>query len=342
MDENREPARDSLQTPNTEDQKKLQSAGRYTQLAAVLVLLVATPLLMLSGLALALFFASPQRFDSLLARLPGEAVLRSVMIFAPAALVAIIVLAVLYALEPDEIELKRPTISPRPEGLRDFSERVMPQRLSAWFLPFSIPLFLMLIAIRSAAFLSPTRFDKLLGRIPGGELLGLLLGPGLLLLLLLIILAMRMTFGGRDKKAILPPRGFARVRQLLVAAGPARLAVGSMLLFSIPLLTLSLIALTGFQARPGRVLALLLQLPKEVLLRLGLLFAPTTLFIVVSLGVQFMIRRTIDEDTQPASSLANLSFLIQRYGSWALLGGLLVASAVIAGLVVGMSVLLLR
>lgn len=342
MDENREPANDILQTPNTEDQNQLQTAGRYPQLAAMAVLLVATPLLMLSGLALALFFAAPQRFDNLLARLPGEEVLRSVMIFAPAALVAIIVLAVLYALEPDEIEGEHPIVAPQSASLRELSEGILTQRLSAWFLPFSVPLFLLFIAIRSAAFLSPTSFANLLSRVPGGEFLALLLGPGLLFLLLLIILALRITFGGNDEKTVQPPRGFDRARQLLVAAGPARLAVGSMLLFSIPLLILSLLALTGFQARPGRVLALLLQLPKEVVLRLGLLFAPTSLFIVVSLGVQFMIRRTIDEDIQPASTLATLSFLIQRYGSWALLGGLLVASAVIVGLVVGVLVLLLR
>lgn len=339
MDEDPEPAGDISQNPDAVDQNRSQN---YTQLAAMLVLLIATPMLMLSGLALALFFAMPQRFNSLLARLPGESALRSVMIFAPAALVAIIVLAVLYALEPDEIEVERPSAASQSPDLREISEKFLLQRLGAWILPFSITLFLLFIAIRSAAFLSPTSFDNLLDRIPGGEIVGLLLGPGLLLLLLLIILALRMTFGGSDKKALLPVQGFDRAREFLLAAGPARLAVGSMLLFSIPLLFFSLLALTGFQARPGRVLDLLLQLPQEVVLRLGLLFAPTSLFIVVALGVQFMIRRTIDEDTPPASTLDTLLFFVQRYGSWALLGGLLVASSVIVGLIVGMMVLLLR
>lgn len=340
MDENEAQAPDSQQPPSMEEKDQPRGSGRYTRLAASLVLVVATPLLLLTGLALALFFAAPEIFNNLMARLPGEAALRSVMIFAPAALVAIIVLAVLYALEPDEIELERPAVSPQSNGLGEFSQSAVLLRLSAWFLPFSIPLALLLIAIRSAAFLSPARFDNMLDRLPGAEMLALLLGPGLLVLLLLIIVAIRTTFSGR--KQITVPRGIARLRRLLVTAGPARLAVGSMLLVSIPLLVLSLLALTGFQARPGRVLDLLLQLPKEVVLRLGLLFAPMSLFIVVSLGVLFMIRRSIGEDTKPVSTSADISFLIQRYGSWTLLGGLLVSSAVIVGLVAGMVVLLLR
>lgn len=337
MDENQDPTQDSLQTPRNEDRKNLQG---YTRLAASLVLVVATPLLMLTGLALALFFAAPQRFDSLMARLPGEAALRSVMVFAPAALVAIIVLAVLYAVEPDVVEAERPIVSPRSDPARDIAENVVLQQLSGWFLPFSIPLFLLMIAIRAAAFLSPSRFDNLLSRLPGDRLLAFLLGPGLLILLVLIAVAIRMTFGRPENETTPLPPVFVRTRQFLISAGPARLAVGSMLSFSIPLLILSLIALTGFQARPGRVLDLLLQLPKETVLRLGLLFAPTSLFIVVSLGVLFMIRRTIGEER--TQSATDLSFLIQQYGSWALLGGLLIASAVIVGVVVGMLVLLLR
>ena len=139
-----------------------------------------------------------------------------------------------------------------------------------------------------------------------------------------------------------------RVRSWLQSVGPERLAVGSVLLFSLPMLLLSLIALTGFLARPSRVLDLLTQLPKEVILRLGLLFLPSSLFIVVVLAVLFLPRRLVPERTRKRIFLQTGSFIdrifqyLISYGSWILYGGLTVALAVISGLVVGVIVLLLR
>jgi hypothetical protein len=105
-----------------------------------------------------------------------------------------------------------------------------------------------------------------------------------------------------------------------------------------------LLALTGFLARPSRVLDVLTQLPKEVIVRLGLLFGPSSLFIVVVLAMLFLIRRSVEvgQLVDPASRFANLSQTIYDAGSWLLLAGLMVASASVFGLAVGMIVLFLR
>ena len=111
---------------------------------------------------------------------------------------------------------------------------------------------------------------------------------------------------------------------------------------------ISLFALTGFLARPSRVLDLLTQLPKEVILRLGLLFVPSSLFIVVVLAVLFLPRRLITEQArarffQPAQSYFDRFFqYLLTFGSWILYAGLTIALASILGLVVGVIVLFLR
>jgi hypothetical protein len=139
-----------------------------------------------------------------------------------------------------------------------------------------------------------------------------------------------------------------RLRDWLGKVGPERLAVGTVLLFIIPMLIISLVALTGFLARPSRVLDLLTQLPKEVILRLGLLFLPSSLFIVVVLAVLFLPRRLLSDGSrermfkQSGSFIDRISQSAITYGSWILYGGLAVALAVILGLVVGVVVLLLR
>jgi hypothetical protein len=324
---------------------------RYTRIAATLVLLVAGPMLLISGSALAVFYASPERFNNFLARLPGEAAIRTVMIFAPASLVAIIVLALLYAVDPGTKEITRPQpavrIRPKPAPL-DWSTQDRRVNTGFWLLALSIPSFLFIVAMRSAGFLSPERFSNLLGRIPGGSLIELIIGPGFLILLLLALLGVLLYSGGREQVEV-RERSFAhKVRDWIGNIGPERLAVGAVLLFSIPMLVISLLALTGFFLRPTRVLDLLTQLPKEVILRLGLLFVPSSLFIVVVLAVLFLPRRLIAEVSRMSSSdsipstFDKIFQYLTSYGSWILLGGLTVALAIFLGLVVGVVVLMLR
>jgi hypothetical protein len=308
-------------------------------------------MLLISGSALALFYASPERFSNFLARLPGEAAIRTVMIFAPASLVAIIVLALLYAVDPGTKEITRPQpsvrLSPKPAPI-DRSTKEKRVNTGFWILALSIPSFLFIVSMRSAGFLSPERFSNVLGRIPGGSLIELIIGPGFLILLLLALLGALLFSGGREQVEAGERRFVHKVRDWIGNIGPERLAVGTVLLFSIPMLVISLLALSSFFLRPTRVLGLLTQLPKEVILRLGLLFAPSSLFIVVVLAVLFLPRRLIAEVSSMSSLDSSKSTFdrIFQYltasGSWIFLGGLTVALAVIMGLVVGMVVLLLR
>ncbi len=328
-----------------------KDGARYTRIAATIVLLVASPMLLISALALALFYASPDRFNNILARLPGEAAIRTVMIFAPAALLAIIVLALLYALEPPAAEIARPKPIQRSEPTSSAISWLTNERrvsLSSWLLVFTIPATLFIISLRSASFLSPERFDNFIGRLPGSVFLEFFMGVGFLILLLAgfvgLILFSGLSGGenGGERKISLS------VRRWLGNFGPERLAVGSVLIFSLPMLVISLLALTGFLARPSRVLDLLTQLPKEVILRLGLLFVPSSLFIVVVLAVLFLPRRLITEQArarffQPAQSYFDRFFqYLLTFGSWILYAGLTIALASILGLVVGVIVLFLR
>jgi hypothetical protein len=308
-------------------------------------------MLLVSGSALLLFFAMPDRFNNFLARLPGEAAIRTVLIFAPAALLAIIVLALLYALEPPVSET--PILEPisEPETAVSSVTLLTQERrlsLSTWLLALMLPTSLGIVAIRSASFLSPERFTNFIGRIPGGSIFEFVIGAGFLIILALMLLGLYLFAQPTEElEEEGQPIGL-RVRRWVGVVGPERLAVGTVLLFIIPMLILSLIALTGFLARPSRVLDLLTQLPKEVILRLGLLFLPSSLFIVVVLAVLFLPRRLLTERArgsifQQSGSLIDRVFeSLMTYGSWILYGGLTVALAVILGLVAGVVVLLLR
>ena len=89
-----------------------KATASFTRITATAVLVIAIPSLLLSSSALAVFYLAPDRFESILARLPGEAAIRTVLIFAPVTLLAIIVLALLYAFEKPPVELTRPVVVP--------------------------------------------------------------------------------------------------------------------------------------------------------------------------------------------------------------------------------------
>jgi hypothetical protein len=333
--------------PPSEGQELQPKAGitNPTRFVAVLVLLVATPLLLLTGLALGLFFVAPERFNDFLARLPGEAAIRTVMIFAPAALIAIIVLAVLYAAEPkaEETAPTQPFI-PAERKAREAGP-ISTVNLTGWFLVGALPALLLLIAVRSAGFLSPERFESFIGRLPATPIIQFTIGAGFPLLGLLVIVALIVFLTNPETPVVEERNWMFTVRDRLWEAGPARLGVSVVMIFGMPLLVLSLLALTGFIVRPARVLDVLIELPKEMILRLGLLFGPSSLFIVVVLAMLFLVRGSAGGT--PAALGAEpirpgIDRTLYTVGSWFLLGGLLVACASVSGLVLGMLVLVLR
>ena len=123
--------------------------GSTTRWVAGLLLVPSVPLLLLSVAALGLFYVAPQRFGELLERLPGDQYLRSALAFAPAVLLAFVVLAILYALErpePAEGEGSRDrrgvgapgvpaaAVGPRPQGRRPSRGRRRARRPSGFAL----------------------------------------------------------------------------------------------------------------------------------------------------------------------------------------------------------------
>jgi hypothetical protein len=325
--------------------------ARSTRLAATVILLVAAPLLLLSSLALALFYVAPTRFGNFLSRLPGEVAIRTVLFFAPVTLLAIVVLAVLYAFEKPVIEITRPRLIPVPEPKPKraaLSAGPALFRFAWWSLWLSIPILLASIAVRAAAFLSPSKFDSFLKRFPAESTMSVAVEAGPFLLILLVALELVALFTSRGTIPEGDQKGIPRMKRWLYRIGPARLAVGAVFIFTLPLLLASLLALLAFFSRPERTLDILTGLPKEVVLRMGLIFAPASLFVVVILAVLFLLQRSYSLQMDPAgqADITPESFTGWQvwawYGSWLLAGGVATANSAIFGLVVGMVVLLLR
>jgi hypothetical protein len=318
-------------------------ASSYTRVVATVILVVAVPMLLLSSSALALFYIAPNRFEGILARLPFEAAIRTVLIFAPVTLLAIIVLAVLYAFEKPSVEVTRPQVvrAVEPEGE---PITLSLQRVGWWVMWVAFAGLLMLIPIRAAAFLSPTHFENFLARLPGDRWLDFLIHTGPFLLLLVEFFAVTLFLGarikpsGRDEEVVLP------VMKWLRKIGPTRLTVGVVLTSGLPILILSLMALILFFTRTEDLLGLLSGLPGEVPLRMGLIFIPTSLTIVITLAVLFLIRRGIESESAFNFVLGDqLSLeLVLWYLSWFLSWAVALANVTILGLVVGVIVLILR
>jgi hypothetical protein len=353
MTQEKEESISENETSRSEGVEKEESSAvsSYTRWVASSVLVVAVPLLLLSSLALVVFYAAPVRFESILSRLPGEAAIRTVLIFAPVTLLAIIVLAVLYAFEKPSVEVTRPQVVRSVDVLREpitWFGKLNIQRITWWILIFAFSMLLVLIPARSAAFLSPTRFENFLGRTPGGEVLNFVVHSGPVVLLVVEVLAVILFVGIRikpmasEREVLMPGMGWLR------RIGPTRLSVGVVLIFSVPILLVSLTSLFLFFARTESLLSLIDRLPGEVLVRMGLVFIPASLIIVVALAVLFLIRQRSGMDVlsrKPSAPSKDMKFdldLVLWYLSWILAWTIALASASIVGLVIGLMVLILR
>jgi hypothetical protein len=327
------------------------AVSHYTRWAASAVLVMAVPLLLFSSLALVIFYAAPARFESILSRLPGEAAIRTVLIFAPVTLLAIIVLAVLYAFEKPSVEVTRPQVVRSMDVLREpitWFDKLNIQRITWWILLLTFAMLLVLIPARSAAFLSPTRFENFLGRYPGKEALNFIVHSGPIVLLVVEVFAVILFVGTRIKpmaneREVLMP-GMRWLRKI----GPTRLSVGIVLVFSLPILLVSFTSLFLFFTRTESLLLWIDRLPGEVPIRMGLVFIPVSLIIVVALAVLFLIRQRSSMDVlsrEPSAPSKGLKFnldLLLWYLTWILAWVITLASATIVGLVIGLMVLILR
>ena len=251
-----------------------------SKFVATLVLIPAIPMLLLSVASLGLFYLAPVRFGTLISRLPGESLIRTALVFAPATLFAIVVLAVLYAVE----QPVGGRVRTRPR--REISSMGFPlQQVSRWLITPAVLASIFSLGLWALSFVSPERFDRLLAPLPGDSYWKPLvpLAPWLLFPLTMVLAYRSFSPGTKDESVTMKGSTRKRSRSLLDSA------VSALLTFALPSLLASSAALIVYILRPERVSAFLERLPFESLVRLMLLFAPPTLFSVVILAVLFLL-----------------------------------------------------
>jgi hypothetical protein len=218
----------------------------------------------------------PTRFNAWLSRLPGDDLLRTALIFAPATLVAIIVMAVLYANDAprrEAVEATRP--SRRREGIRTRARGRL-ARASLWI---TIPALMVVAAAHLVAFVAPERMESLLRALPATGPFTRLFEISPYVLLAAVGIGSLLGFApGRE-----PPEetGAARV---WTTARVARVGALLILMPSLALLLLTGAGLAWVSASSERLAWLADRLPAETLLRLGLMFSPAMLLGLVLLA----------------------------------------------------------
>lgn len=316
---------EQLPVPDRDSEEETESGGSsLTRAVAVAVLIPSVPLLFVAVAALGLFYVRPERFDALLQRLPGTDFLRLALIFAPATLFAIVVMAVLYALE-------RPAAPVRATH-RNANVRGM----AALVLAGSLFCLLVSVAMALLSFVAPGRFASLTESLPGQSYIrpAIELAPFVCLFVALIAFSY---VTGRDRT----PTGGA-----LRSSPPrlARLTAGLILLPAVPLLLLSSVGLGLFYAQPewaGRILA---HLGVQAFVRIGLIFAPATLLALVILAVLYIRQPGTEAATQPiaATRTGDRAGAGRDPAIWLLAGGLGLSGVVVLGLLAALLYLLLR
>lgn len=302
-----------------------------TRWVAGLLLVPSVPLLLLSVAALGLFYVAPERFSELLERLPGDQYLRSGLAFAPAVLLAFVVLAILYALERPE-PAARPMPVPPERGAAEAGTPARPRpplrfRISMTALLLTTPPFLASAIAALLAFIAPGRFWGALSDLPGQRYLraGVPLAP----VALLVMLALAGVVAARAA-----PAGWAGGRQWLTQLA-ARLPTATSLGVAVLLWLASLGGLLLFQVRPELLERLIERLTARTLFRVQLAFAPVILFAVVLLSGLSLIggRPSTPDSTQAARSAAAVVVLSV---------GLLLTALLSLGLAVVVAAVILR
>ena len=311
-----------------------------TRFVATLVLIPSVPLLLLSVAALALFYISPNRFGDLISRLPGEAFVRMALIFAPATLFAVVVLALLYAFE-------RPTarIAPaEPHRVEDvpitLGKEDGARSPARWLARLSLaPAVLALLAstgLWALSFISPTRFDRLLNPLPGDRFLRPLVPWAPIVFLIVVLLGIFLAFDGRSFT-----RGVAR------ASRPVGLAVAIVLVSAAPILLFTMSALGLYYLSPTRFEQVLARLPYEEFTKLVVTFAPAALFALVLLAILYLQKQRIgltQSITENTTHQMGIRFqeLRSTIAVWVLAGGLILTAAVGLGLLCEVIYLIVR
>jgi hypothetical protein len=316
-----------------------QSAARwpYSRVLAALVLVPTVPMLLVSVGTLLLFYLAPVRFGSLLARLPGESFIRTALVFAPATLFAVVVLALLYAIEkPVE----------KPETVTEARALAAQRSLLGWIprlaLAIAVPLWLLSLGLWSLSFISPGRFDRLLAPLPGDSYLRPLVPIAPWILFLVVIAAAGYVFtqpaGAGEAQG---SRGGVRAG----FDGLLRPAITAVLVSALPALLGSLAALGLYWLRPDSFARVLEHLPFDAIVRAGLVFIPPTSFVAVVLAAMYLLgtrKAAGTTSTEEPARPRGASSLRSNLGVFVLAAGLSLSAAVGLGLLGSLIYLIVR
>jgi hypothetical protein len=292
---------------------------------ALFVLVPAVPLMLLSVLALAAFYLKPDRFTALLERLPGTEFLRVALIFAPATLFGVVLLAALYALEPaaarpvEQVRLKRAGMP-------------VPRLLASVTLAVSLPLLLLSAGGWVLSFVAPGRFALLTEPLPGTDLLKSAL-PYLPFVFLVISIGAVLVLARGTR------------RGPLRAPDVTRWSVRLIMLAALPLLALTLGGLVLFYAQPEWGEQLVGKLGVMAFVKLVLVFGPAILIALVVLASLYLARPRIPAGPQgePVAQARDAP-QAHRVGwsSWAFAAALAASSMMALGVTLTVIYLLLR
>lgn len=269
-----------------------ESNWPFSRVLAALVLVPSIPMLLASAAALLLFYMAPVRFGNLISRLPGESLIRTILVFAPATLLAVVVLALLYAVDQGEGE---PLVAQQKESMQPgkaaaaggyTAVAVRQTALTMSVIPLGVAL-LFSLAVWSLSFVSPGRFERFIEPFPGERYLRALVPVAPWVLFMLVIVLMAFITIQRERRRSENSRRW--MQDLVSGAGVwARWVVSAILTFALPALGVSILALGAAWLRPERVSVWIEKLPFDSLVRIGLLFAPPMLFAVVVLAFLYL------------------------------------------------------
>jgi hypothetical protein len=293
---------------------------------ALFVLVPAVPLMLLSILALAAFYLKPDRFTALLERLPGTEFLRVALIFAPATLFGVVLLAALYALEPTAPRRAPEPVQPMRAG--------MPagRMLASLALAISLPLLLVSAGGWVLSFVAPGRFALLTEPLPGTGLLKSAL-PFLPFLFL----------AASAGAVLVLARGTGR--RPLHTPDVTRWSVRLILLAALPLLALTLGGLFLFYAQPEWGGRLVDKLGVMAFVKLVLVFGPAVLISLVVLASLYLARPHIHDGPPEETVVQSQDALSARrvaWPSWAFAAALAASSMMALGVTLSVIYLLLR
>jgi len=307
------------------DTQPTQRTRTASRAMALFVLVPAVPMMLLSVLALAAFYLKPDRFTALLERLPGTEFLRVALIFAPATLFGVVLLAALYALEPtaprraEQIPVRRAGMSAG-------------RMLASVTVAVSLPLLLLSAGGWVLSFVAPGRFALLTEPLPGTDLLKSVLPYLPFLFLIISVGAVLVLAGGAGRRP-------------LDAPGVTRWSVRLILMAALPLLALTLGGLFLFYAQPEWGERLVDKLGVTAFVKLALVFGPAVLIALVVLASLYLARPRIPvgprEEMIPHAEFPP-SARRTTWSSWAFAAALAASSMMALGVTLAVIYLLLR